>query len=90
MEFKVVEESKNKLVFELKGETHTLCNALKKELNEVKGVEICAYRISHPLIGVPRFLIECNKETEPRRALKEALKSLKKKTTDFQNEVSEL
>ena len=34
MEFNVIEESKTKLVFELKGETHTFCNVLKKELQD--------------------------------------------------------
>ena len=38
MEFIVIEESKTKLVFELKGETHTFCNLLKEELQTIKGV----------------------------------------------------
>jgi DNA-directed RNA polymerase subunit L len=89
MEFKVLEESKNKLVFELKGETHTFCNALKQELQKVKGVDLATYRIDHPLVGVPRFQIE-TKGIEPRRALKEALANLKKKAKDFQKEVGDL
>lgn len=89
MEFKVLEESKSKLVFELKGETHTLCNVLKKELNDIKGVEVAAYKISHPLVGVPKFHLE-TKGIEPRKALKDALKALKKKASDFQKEVGKL
>ncbi|MFH0700969.1 MAG: DNA-directed RNA polymerase subunit L [Candidatus Woesearchaeota archaeon] len=89
MEFKVIEESKTKFVFELKGETHTFCNALKHELHAVKGVEIITYKIDHPLIGVPHFLLE-TKGIEPRKAIKEALASLKKKAKEFQKEVSGL
>lgn len=86
MEFKVLEESKNKLIFELKGETHTFCNLLKKELQEIKGIEIVTYKVSHPLVGVPKFHLE-TKSLEPRKAIKEALKNLKKKVDDFEKEV---
>ncbi len=89
MEFKVIEESKTKLIFELKGETHTFCNALKHELDSVKGVEIATYRVDHPLIGTPKFQLE-TKGIEPRKALKEALAALKKKTKEFQKEISGL
>ncbi|MBT5343096.1 DNA-directed RNA polymerase subunit L, partial [Candidatus Woesearchaeota archaeon] len=58
MEFNVIEESKTKLVFELKGETHTFCNVLKKELQDTKGVELVTYKIDHPLVGIPKFHIE--------------------------------
>jgi DNA-directed RNA polymerase subunit L len=89
MEFKVIEESKTQLIFELIGETHTFCNVLKKELQNVKGVQIATYKIDHPLVGVPRFQIE-TKGVEPRKALKEALKNLKKNAKDFEKEVSKL
>jgi len=89
MEFNVVEESKNKLVFELKGETHTFCNFLKDALQELKGVETASYKIDHPLIGVPTFILE-TKGTEPRKALKEALKVVKKKAEEFAKEVKKL
>jgi len=89
MEFKVIEEEKNKLIFELKGETHTFCNALKHELQMLKGVEQVTYRIDHPLIGVPRFNLE-TKGLEPRKALKEALAALKKKAKEFQKEIGGL
>ena len=89
MEFKILEESKTKLVFELQGETHTFCNVLKEELQQIKGVNIASYKISHPLVGVPQFHIE-TKSIEPRKALKEALASLKKKTEQFQKEVNNL
>jgi DNA-directed RNA polymerase subunit L len=89
MEFTVIEETKTKLVFELKGETHTFCNALKEELRGLKGVELAAYKIDHPLVGIPKFQIE-TKGVEPRKALKNALKNLKKSAKDFQKEVKTL
>lgn len=89
MEFIVLEENKNKIIFQLKGETHTFCNALKQELLRVKGVTIATYKIDHPLIGIPEFLFE-TKGIEPRKALKEALKNLAKKAEDFKKEVKGL
>jgi DNA-directed RNA polymerase subunit L len=89
MEFNVVEETKTSLVFELKGETHTFCNLLKRSLQEVKGVEMVSYKIDHPLIGVPTFMLE-TKGVEPRKALKEALKSMKSQAKDFAKEVKSL
>ena len=89
MEFKVLEESKTKLVFQLPGETHTFCNVLKKELLQVKGVSLATYKIDHPLVGIPQFLIE-TKGIEPRKALQEALKALKKKAEEFKKEVGKL
>ncbi len=89
MEFVILEETKTKLVFQLKGETHTFCNLLKEELLTVKGVTLATYRIDHPLIGVPQFLIE-TKALEPRKALKEALNGMKKKADQFKKEVSAL
>ncbi len=89
MEFNVIEETRNRLVFQLKGETHTFCNALKHELQQVKGVSVATYRIDHPLVGVPQFLLE-TKSIEPRKALKEALKALKKKAEDFKKEVGKV
>jgi len=89
MEFKVLEETKDQLVFELKGETHTFCNALKYELQQIKGVITATYRVDHPLVGVPVFSIN-TKSLDPRKALKEALASLKKKAKEFQKEVGKL
>ncbi len=89
MEVIILEESKTKLVFQLKDETHSFCNLLKEELLEVKGVTLATYRIDHPLIGVPQFLIE-TKGVEPRKAIKEALKVMKRKADEFKKGVSAL
>ncbi|HIH11537.1 TPA: DNA-directed RNA polymerase subunit L [Candidatus Woesearchaeota archaeon] len=89
MEFTVLEETKTKLVFTLKGETHTFCNILKKELQELKGVTTVTYRVNHPLIGIPQFLLE-TKGIEPRKALKDVLAVLHKKADEFKKEVAKL
>ena len=84
MEFKVLEESKSQLVFELSGETHTFCNALKKELQEQKGVKTVTYRIDHPLARIPTIIVEAD---DPKKSLKKAVSSLKKEANDFLSKV---
>ena len=81
MELKILEEKKNKLVFELKDENHTFCNALKQELWNDKHVKSASYDIAHPLIGIPKFVIETDNSEKPKKALIEAAKRLKN-TTD--------
>jgi DNA-directed RNA polymerase subunit L len=89
MEINVLEESKKRMVFELKGETHTFCNALKEALWKVPGVDIASYTIEHPLVGIPKFILE-TKGIEPREALKKAVAELRKKGKEFKKEVGKL
>lgn len=77
MEIAVLEEGKHKLIIELKGEDHTLVNALKKELWNDKNVKTAGYTVNHPSIGIPRLVVETTGE-DPRKALVEAAKRLKK------------
>ena len=89
MEINVLEESGKRMVFELKGESHSFCNLLKELLHDVKGVELASYKVEHPLVGVPKFLIE-TKGIEPREALKKAISEMKKVGKDFKKEVAKL
>ncbi len=88
MEINVLEEKPKKMVFELKGEGHTLCNALREELWNDKAITVSAYNISHPLVGVPKFMIETNGDKEPKKALKDAISRLKKKNADLGKQVT--
>ncbi|MBU2561134.1 MAG: DNA-directed RNA polymerase subunit L [Nanoarchaeota archaeon] len=82
MEINVLEESKNRLVVEIKGEGHTLCNALKSELWKNKKVKVAGYNISHPLVGVPKLVIEVE-SGDPKKILADAVKSVKKDADEF-------
>lgn len=77
MEITIIEEKKNRLVFELAGEDHTFCGLLKQELQTDSAVNVATYTISHPLVGVPRFVLETD-GSEPRKVLKDATKRLLK------------
>lgn len=82
MEIKVVEKSKKRFIFDLVGADHTFSNALKKELWNDKSIKVSAYSIAHPLIGIPRFIVE-TEDKEPEKALLDAVKRLQKKNEQF-------
>jgi DNA-directed RNA polymerase subunit L len=82
MELKVVEEKKGKLVFELPGTTHTVCNILKRELWQNSHVKAAAYTIRHPLIGTPEFIVETDGE-EPRKVVALACQNINKDLEKF-------
>ena len=79
---------KNKLIIEVKGVDHTLCNALKSELWNDKHVRVAAYSIRHPQISVPQMVVETDGELSPKNALINAAQRLHKLDEKFVKEFS--
>lgn len=88
MKLKILEDKKNKLILEIKGETHTFCNALKKELWNDSHVKAAGYTISHPYIGIPKIIVETDGSESPKKALIEAAKRLQKEADKFKEAFS--
>lgn len=84
MEIKILEEKKSRLVFEVKGESHTLCRALQKELWNDSHVKAAGYNIDHPLVGVPKFVLETD-GADPRKTVSAAIKRLQKTAEKFKD-----
>jgi DNA-directed RNA polymerase subunit L len=82
MEFVVLEKTKKRIVFELHGMDNTFCNVLKKELQVDDDVSIATFAIKHPLIGIPKFIVETKGKT-PKEALLAAVDRLQAKNKDF-------
>lgn len=83
MEAVVIEESPKKLIVELRGESHTLMNVLKHKLWENDKVKIATYHINHPLIGIPRLIVETDGSLKPRKAISDAADKIKKDVDKF-------
>jgi DNA-directed RNA polymerase subunit L len=83
MDIKIIEQSKKKMVFELPGVDHTFCNILKEELNKDDNVKVATYTIAHPLVRVPKFIVETKGDKEPTDTLKSAVKRIGKLNEDF-------
>jgi DNA-directed RNA polymerase subunit L len=82
MELKVIEKAKNKIIIEIIGEDHTLCNALKEELYIDDEVKSAGYYIEHPEKGMPKLVVETSGK-DPIKAIAEAAKRLIKKNDKF-------
>ena len=86
MEIKILEDKKNKIMFEIKGEDHTVANLLRKELWKDAHVKGAAYNIEHPLVGVPKFVLQTDGE-DPRKVLKTAIKKIQKQLAKTKDEI---
>tara|TARA_Y100000310_G_C20675519_1_gene812815 strand:- start:424 stop:696 length:273 start_codon:yes stop_codon:yes gene_type:complete len=90
MEVNVLEESKDRLKFEIQGEDHTLCNALRNELWNVKGVEVAGYTKAHPLVARPVFIVETDGKEDPRKVLLKAVENLKEENKQLKTVIAKL
>ena len=84
MEIKVLEKAKNRLVIGIEGEDATLCNAIRKELWNDDKVKAAAYSVDHPLTAAPKIIVETTGK-DPKDALLDAVKRLKKDNDKFRN-----
>jgi len=89
MEVKIIEEKKNKLVFEVPGEGHTLCNALQIELWNDSHVKSAGYNIAHPLINIPRFILETD-GADPKKTISAAVKRLTKESAKLKDQAKKI
>ena len=86
MEMNIVENRKSKLILEIKGTDHTICNSLKGELYNDEHVKVSTYSIKHPLITTPKVIVETDNEETPKNALSGAIARLKKNNERFKKE----
>ena len=86
MEIKILDNKKNRLMIEIKGADHTICNALKAELWNDKHVKIATYSIRHPLISMPQVIVETDGDESPKNALINAVDRLHKTNAKFKKE----
>ncbi|MEK6854298.1 MAG: DNA-directed RNA polymerase subunit L [Nanoarchaeota archaeon] len=87
MELAILEETPKRLVFEVKGQGHTLCNGLKSKLWKNKHVKVATYTISHPLVGIPKMVVETDGEVKPRKAVGDAAETLRKDLAELKQEL---
>ena len=83
----IIEEKKNRLYIEVKGVGHTLCNALKTELNNDDHVKVATYAIRHPEISNPKMIVETD-GADPRKVIASAVQRLKKLNEKIKKEVA--
>lgn len=90
MELNFIEESDNLAKVEIKGENHTFCNILRKELWNDKNVKVAGYDIKRGLTDSPVLIIETNGKEKPRQVLKKSIQRLKKDLDEFKKEIKKI
>lgn len=89
MKVDIVEEKKNKIVFEVEGLGHTFINIMKNEMWNDEHVKIATYSIRHPIVSKPRVIVETDGDENPRAAIANAVGRLKKTSEKFKKELME-
>lgn len=87
MEIEILESSKNRLKFKLKGETHTFCNILRRELWNDKSIKVAGYKIEKSLENEPIFIIETESK-DPKKTLSDAAQRIKKEFKELESKLS--
>ncbi|RAP45751.1 MAG: DNA-directed RNA polymerase subunit L [Methanosphaera sp. rholeuAM6] len=83
---KYIKEDEGHLVLEVTGETHTICNILRKRLMQQEEVSAAAYDITHPLIGQPEFDVV---SPNPKESLITASETIKTEVNEFKEALTE-
>ena len=77
MNLEIVEQEKNRLVFELHESDHTVLLLIQGALEADSDVELATYAVDHPLVGRPKFIIETKKKS-PKTVLLAAIEAVAK------------
>ncbi len=76
MEIKVLHKTDTEIEVEIKGEDHTLMNALKASLLKDKAVKVATYDIKYTGLTNPILYVRTSKSEDPIDAIKKASKGL--------------
>ena len=89
-DIKILNNTKLELELMVPGESHTICNALRKILMEDEEVEYAVYGIDHPIIGEPKIMIKSKRTKNPKKALFKASTKLKEDSEKFKKLVESI
>ncbi len=76
MDVKVLRKTDNEIELEIKGEDHTLMNALKSSLLKDRDVKVATYDIEYPGISNPVLFVRTGNSEDPIDAIKKAAMDL--------------
>lgn len=82
MKLELIEKGKDKLIFELIGETHTFMNLLRENAWK-SGSRQASYVVEHPYLSEPKFMVLAK---DPKKTLERATQLIIDQTTEFEKE----
>ena len=84
MKVEFLKDTKDEAKIAFENEDSTFANALKDELWQTKGTDVAVLSKKHPLTGKPELTLQGK---EPKKLIKSASQSFKKKVEDFEKAV---
>lgn len=81
---KYIKKEEENVILEITGETHTICNILRKRLMQQDEVKAAAYDITHPLIGQPEFEVV---SPNPIESIATASQTIKDEAAEFKEAI---
>jgi DNA-directed RNA polymerase subunit L len=85
MDVKIIKKEKNVVELEFDGADQSLAQVLAEKLNQDKDVEFAAYKVDHPLVGLPRLIVK-TKKGDAEKLLLSKLDEIKKEVADFRKQ----
>jgi len=82
-DIEILKSTKLELELMVPGESHTICNVLRKILMEDEEIDYAVYGIDHPLIGEPIITIKAKRTKDPKKSLLKASNKLKDQSNEF-------
>ncbi|MDP7976369.1 MAG: RpoL/Rpb11 RNA polymerase subunit family protein [Thermoprotei archaeon] len=73
---KIKRSDDQNLEFDLEDSDQTIANMLVDKLREDSHVTFAAYRVAHPLLGVPTIRVSTDGEEKPVEAVRKAVEAL--------------
>ena len=83
---KYLRNDEEHVVLEITGESHTICNILRKRLMSQEEVSAAAYDITHPLIAQPEFEVV---SSNPQQSLTTAAETVKSEANEFKEALTD-
>jgi len=82
-DIEIITNKKLELEIIAHGESHSVCNALRKLLMEDEDVDYAVYGIDHPIVGEPIISIKSKRTKNPKKSLSNASTRLKEQCEEF-------
>jgi DNA-directed RNA polymerase subunit L len=83
MDLKIIENKKDRLKIEVRGESHSLLNILRENA-WASGAKDASYFIEHPYLSEPKIIVKSN---NPKRTLTSATQLVIDQASDFEKEI---
>lgn len=89
MTIKILKNEKNVLEIDLGEVDHSIAQVVAERLQETRGVEFAACKITHPVVGTPHLIVK-TKTANPVNLVTKQLEEIKKEVADFKKQFSDI